>query len=109
MGSICFWTPTGNATGWKWFPTGEWLSLGCSFEGNENYYSYNPDFADTIHRVEEMDFSDGEVYTSMDSGGQSPIPKIQAITDMQAGVKAVEYFIRTGKLYPGIDWAYSFF
>lgn len=23
----------------------------------------------------------------------------------EVGVKAVEYFIRTGKLYPGIDWA----
>lgn len=38
------------------------------------------------------------------AGGQSPIPKIQAITDMDAGVKVVEYFIRTGKRYPGIEW-----
>ena len=29
------------------------------------------------------------------------------ITEMDADVKAVEYFIRTGKLYPGIDWSYS--
>ena len=31
--------------------------------------------------------------------------KYLALTNMEAGVKAVEYFIRTGKLYPGIDWA----
>ncbi len=109
IGVYLFLDPDGECDWMEVVSDGEWLSLGCSFEGNENYYSYNPDFADTIHRVEEMDFSDGEVYTSMDSGGQSPIPKIQAITDMQAGVRAVEYFIRTGKLYPGIDWAYSLF
>jgi len=39
------------------------------------------------------------------SGGQSPVEKYLALTNMEAGVKAVEYFIRTGKLYPGIDWA----
>ena len=39
------------------------------------------------------------------SGGQSPIEKYLALTNMEVGVKAVEYFIRTGKLYPGIDWA----
>jgi len=27
---------------------------------------------------------------------------------MEAGVKAVEYFIRTGELYPGIDWVHEF-
>lgn len=27
--------------------------------------------------------------------------------DIEEGVKAVEYFIRTGKLYPGIDWAHQ--
>jgi len=31
---------------------------------------------------------------------------MEAITDMETGVKAVEYFIRTGELYPGMDWAH---
>ncbi len=31
--------------------------------------------------------------------------KYLVIKDIEAGVKAVEYFIRTGQLYPGIDWA----
>ena len=43
-----------------------------------------------------------------ESGGQSPIPKIQAITDIETGVQAVEYFIRTGELYPGISWLHEF-
>ena len=40
----------------------------------------------------------------MVSDGQSPIEKYLALTDIEAGVKAAEYFIRTGQLYPGIDW-----
>ncbi len=73
---------------------GEWLALGCCFDdGGECYYSYNPAYAES------------EELTGLDSGGQSPIEKRLALTDMEAGAEAVEYFIRTGKLYPGIDWA----
>lgn len=73
---------------------GTWLALGASFnDGQENYYSYNPDFAG----VKEP--------TGLRSGGQSPIEKELALTDIASGVKAVEYFIHTGELYPGIDWA----
>ena len=60
---------------------------------NEVYYSYNPCFAGT------------EELSPLESGGQSPVEKYLAINDIDAGVKAVEYFIRTGELYPGIDWA----
>lgn len=88
---------------------GEWLSLGYSSQnGQNNYYSYNDSFADTAERIGEADFSDETVYSPLNSGGQSPIPKIQAITDIEAGRKAVEYFIRTGELYPGIDWLHEF-
>ena len=73
---------------------GEWLALGYSSGGGQdNYYSYNPDFKDT----EEM--------SPLLSGGQSPVEKYLALTDMKAGQAAVEYFIRTGKLSPNIDWA----
>ena len=88
---------------------GEWIALGFSGDsGQNNYYSYNSAFADTIDRIAEADFSDRSIYTSLNSGGQSPIPKVQAITDIEVGVKAVEYFIRTGKFYPGIDWLHEF-
>ena len=76
---------------------GEWLAIGLSLHGGtkeeKNYYSYNPEYAG----VEE--------FAHVQSGGQSPVEKYPALTNMEAGVKAVEYFIRTGKLYPGIDWA----
>lgn len=87
---------------------GEWLSIGCSFdrEGEfQNYYTYNADYESTSEEIEKFNYSDKTVWTTLESGGQSPIPKIEAITDMEAGVKAVEYFIHTGELYPGIDWA----
>ena len=72
---------------------GEWLALGyCSGGGSDNYYSYNPDFAGS----KEM--------SPLRSDGQSPIEQYLALKDIQTGMKAVEYFIRTGELYPGIDW-----
>lgn len=87
---------------------GEWISLGFSGDfGQNNYYSYNPAFADTADQINKGDFSDKSIYTDLESGGQSPIPKIQAIADIQTGVKAVEYFIRTGEFYPGIDWIHQ--
>lgn len=73
---------------------GVWLALGYSSNGGQdNYYSYNPDFKDT----EEM--------SPLLSGGQSPVEKYLALTDLKAGQRAVEYFIRTGGLSPDIDWA----
>lgn len=98
--------PYGEDDSMEIVSNGSWLYLGYSSYDREEYYScYNEEFADTVDLVEAGDYSNEDVYTSMDSGGQSPIPKLCAIQDMQLGVKAVEYFIRTGKLYPGIDWA----
>ncbi len=66
----------------------EWLAIGLSLHGGtkdeKNYYSYNPEYAG----VEE--------FAHVQSGGQSPIEKYLALTNMEVGVKAVEYFIRTG-------------
>ncbi len=67
--------------------------MGCSDGGAENYYSFNPDFAG----VKES--------SGLLSGGQTPVEKELALTDIEAGIRAVEYFIHTGRLYPGIDWA----
>lgn len=90
---------------------GKWLSLGCSFIQNgqyHNYYTYNPDYADSIKALEEACYFDKSIWTSLESGGQSPVPKVQAIADMDMGVQAVEYFIYTGGLYPKIDWLHEF-
>jgi len=87
---------------------GQWIALGFSGDfGQDNYYSYNPAFADTTEQINKFDFSDSSVWTKLESGGQSPIPKIQALTDIETGIKAVEYFIRTGEFYPGIDWLHE--
>ena len=83
---------------------GTWLSLTCCFDLDKYYFCYNEAFAETAALLDEADFFDETVYTGLESGGQSPIPKIQAITDLEAGIQAVEYFIYTGQLYPGIDW-----
>ena len=84
---------------------GQWLSLWYwSEEGEESYFLYNSSFADTEKQVRDGDFSDPDICTPLLSGGQSPIAKLNAVTDIETGVKAVEYFIRTGEFYPGLDW-----
>ena len=89
-----FLDPDGEDSFLEVLSDGEWLALGCSFDGGqENYYSYNASYADS------------KDWTPLRSGGQSPVEKYLALTDLEAGAAAVEYFIRTGKLYPGIDWA----
>ena len=101
-------------------PDGEdnWLEVNCDGKwiaiwfwgdlGENTYFSYNPAFVDTAGQVSKMDFSDKSIYTDLKSGGQSPIAKIHALTDIETGIKAVEYFIRTGAFYPGIDWLHEY-
>ncbi len=102
--------PDGECDFMEVLSDGKWLSLGCTLNQNGKfhyYYTYNMAYADTAEEAEQFDYSDKRVWTALESGGQSPVPKIQAITDMETGVKAVEYFIRTGELYPGIDWLHE--
>lgn len=105
-----FLDPDGECDFMEVLSDGEWLSIGCSFDRNgkwQNYYTYNAAYADTAEQIKKFNYSDRSVWTALESGGQSPVPKMEAITDMEAGIKAVEYFIRTGELYPGIDWAHQ--
>ena len=105
-----FLDPDGECDFMEVLSDGEWLSIGCSFDCDgewQNYYSYNATYADMSEQIKKFNYSDKSVWTQLESGGQSPVPKIQAITDIEAGIKAVEYFIRTGELYPGIYWAHQ--
>lgn len=102
--------PDGECDFMEVLSDGEWLSIGCSFDRNgkwQNYYTYNAAYADTAEQIKKFNYSDRSVWTALESGGQSPVPKMEAITDMETGIKAVEYFIRTGELYPGIDWVHQ--
>lgn len=103
-----FLDPDGECNWLEVVSDGEWLFLGYCFQDEigrfDNWYSYNSDYADTLEQIETAEFSDKNIYTPINSEGQTPIPKVNAITDMDAGLKAVEYFIRTGERYPGIDW-----
>lgn len=81
---------------------GEWLTLGyCFDDGQEVFYSYNGDYAEYL---DNDDLNLEERYAPIEAGGQSPIEKFTAIHDIEAGVRAVEYFIRTGERDPRIDW-----
>ena len=89
IGKILNDVPKGIEVSLSLDPDGEWLSLCYGSENTETYFSYNPEYANTVERLEEVDLGDENVYTPIDYDGQSPIPKCQAITDMDAGVKAV--------------------
>ena len=104
--SILFFLDPDGETDWlEVVCDGEWLFIGyCFDDGGDIYYSYNPDFADSLDLIANADFSNEETFSPIKSQGQSPIGKVFAMTDIQTGVKAVEYFIRTGARYPGIDW-----
>ena len=94
MDAILYLDPDGEDNWMEVLCDGEWLALGFSGDfGENNYYSYNPAFAGKPDM------------TKLKSGGQSPVEKMLAIQDVEAGVRAVEYCIRTGGFYPGIDWA----
>ena len=91
--TILYLDPDGEDNWLEVLCDGEWLALGfCGDFGQNNYYSYTPAYAGVTEK------------TPLRSGGQSPIEKELALQDIEAGVKAVEYFIRTGEFYPGIDW-----
>lgn len=75
---------------------GTWLALGfCGDSGQDNYYCYNAAYSGT------------EDICPLVSEGQSLIKKSLALQDIETGIKAVEYFMRTGGFYPGIDWAHQ--
>lgn len=77
----------------------------CEENDEDHYYfCYNPKFQHTKELLEEDNSFSDELYTPLELGGQSPVPKIQALTDIEAGIRAAEYFIRTGKLSREIDW-----
>lgn len=91
---------------------GQWLALTFfTFGGpkGEHYYTtYNAAFAGTMEKIMEGDLTDKSLYSPLYSGGQSPVPKVQASTDIAVGLQAVKYFIRTGELYPGMEWLHIF-
>ena len=104
-----FLDPDGECDWMEVLSDGEWLYLGRfrlyeNDREDEYFFSYNPDYASTIAQITESNYSDKNVWTELLSGGQSLIPKVHAVTDMESGVKAVEFFIRTGGSYPGIHW-----
>lgn len=94
--ALLYLDPDGECDWLEVLSDGNWLALGfCGDlgDGEGCWYSYNPAFAGN------------QESTGLRSGGQSPVEKMLALQDMEAGVRAVEYFIRTGGLYPGIHWA----
>lgn len=61
-------------------------------DGEACYSCYNPDY-DTV-----------EILAPVEIGGQSPVPKMLALEDMERTAQIVRYFLETGQLCPGTQW-----
>jgi len=74
--------------------TDGWIFLQYCEEVNRTWYSsYNVEYAD----------SDEEA-PIICSDGQSVVEKKYTMHNLDLAVKCIEYFIRTGQLYPGMEW-----
>lgn len=65
------------------------------YEDNDDnicYTSYNPDY-DTV-----------ETLAPVEIGGQTPVAKMWALTDMEEVARIVRHFLETGQLAPGSKW-----
>lgn len=58
----------------------------------QSYVSYNPDY-DTV-----------EVLCPVEVGGQSPVPKMWALEDMEEAARIAEHFLLTARLPEGSRW-----
>lgn len=86
--------PDGGGDWMEVLSDGEWAALTfVSEKWQVIYYSYNPAMDGILE------------YTPLRSEGNIRVEACFALKDMVRVRKAVEYFIRTGMLYPGIDWA----
>lgn len=62
-------------------------------DDNEIYYSiYNPAYP----KASEL--------CPVQIGGQSPVPKMLAIEDLELAAEIVRYFLENGQLLPGTLW-----
>ena len=60
-----------------------------------SYSCYNPDY-DTV-----------EDLCPIEVGGQSPVPKMWALEDMEEAARIVRHFLLTGELAPGSLWLHE--
>lgn len=64
-------------------------------DGEAGYSFYNADY-DTV-----------EILAPVEIGGQTPVPKMMALEDMELAAKIVRHFLKTGQLCPGTRWVYE--
>ena len=69
------------------------LQICADFEGTVWYSCFDPDYIDS-----------DEESPIIPSDGQSIIIKKYTMHDLSLAVKCVEWYIRTGSPYPGMDW-----
>lgn len=71
-----------------------WATLGWEDWDNDCWYTiYNPAEAGNLEDAPP------------EIGGQSPVPKMHAIQDLQLAADCLAWFIKYGGLYPGAYWA----
>ncbi len=85
-------------------PWGEGHYLSGEFSGGWAAVFYDTGDGDASYSVYNADYDTVEILSPVEIGGQSPVPKMMALEDMELVAKIVRHFLKTGQLCPGTMW-----
>lgn len=85
-------------------PWGEGHYLGGEFAGGWAAIFYDTGDGEAGYSVYNADYDTVEILAPVEIGGQSPVPKMMALEDMELVAGIVQYFLKTGQLCPGTRW-----
>ena len=85
-------------------PWGEGHYLGGEFAGGWAALFYDDNDQGVSYSVYNADYDTVEILAPVEIGGQSPVPKMMALEDLELAARIVSHFLRTGQLCPGTKW-----
>ncbi len=85
-------------------PWGEGHYLGGEFGGGWAALWYDPTEEGISYSIYNADYDTVEILAPVEIGGQSPVPKMMAVEDMELVAKITAHFLLTGQLCPGTQW-----
>lgn len=85
-------------------PWGEGHYLSGEFAGGWAAVFYDTGDGEAGYSIYNADYDTVEILAPVEIGGQSPVPKMMAVEDMELVAKIARHFLKTGQLCPGTRW-----
>lgn len=85
-------------------PWGEGHWLYGEFANGWAALSYEDSDNDVYYHPYNSDYQTVEILAPVEIGGQSPVPKMFALEDMELAAEITAYFLEHGQLKPGTKW-----